>query len=77
MFRWYCAFNNVKRGEWTYEEDRAIWLHVQEHGPGEWARLARGLQHRTDNAVMQRYKRLEKWKYLSQSLPEDKVRPSV
>ena len=64
-FRWYTAFQNSKKGDWTYDEDKTIWLHVQKHGPTKWAALARSLRHRSDNAVLLRYKRLEKWSHVT------------
>ncbi|XP_064649667.1 uncharacterized protein LOC135501466 [Lineus longissimus] len=64
--RWCNSLSiNLKLGEWTYQEDRAIILNHQKHN-GQWSKIAQCLPGRTDNQVMVRYLKMQKWADLAQ-----------
>lgn len=53
---------SITFGSWKYEEDKKLWLVVQEMGAGHWQKVARDhLPGRTDNMCLQRYRRLLRW----------------
>ena len=54
---------SINFGNWSYEEDRKLWVLVQEFGVGRWQKLVdEYLPGRTDNMALQRYRRLLQWK---------------
>ncbi|KAK7095295.1 uncharacterized protein [Littorina saxatilis] len=46
---------------WTYEEDKKLLQLAKQHGVGSWVKMCKDLPGRTDNQVLQRYRRLEDW----------------
>lgn len=53
--RWFNNLNpNVKKGNWTTEEDNLIFRGYLEHG-SSWSRIAKELQGRTENSVKNRF----------------------
>lgn len=52
--RWFNALNpNVKKGDWTPEEEYAIYLLYSKHG-GKWSSIALNFEHRTENSIKNR-----------------------
>ncbi|KAL8562420.1 hypothetical protein ACOMHN_066134 [Nucella lapillus] len=53
---------NISGKAWTYEEDKMLLKLVAQHGKGNWVKCCKGLPGRTDNQILQRYRRLEDWR---------------
>lgn len=57
--RWVNILNpGLNVGPWTEEEDEKLRQHVEAHGAGKWAEIARILRPRTDNQCWRRWKSL-------------------
>ncbi|KAL4445148.1 hypothetical protein ABPG74_021961 [Tetrahymena malaccensis] len=53
--RWFNNLNpNVKKGNWTQEEDNAIFRGYLSHG-SSWSKIAKNLEGRTENSVKNRF----------------------
>jgi hypothetical protein len=61
---------NIRKGNWTPEEDCQI-IELQQKMGNQWAKIARTLSNRTDNAVKNRFYALSKAESCSGSLPEE------
>ncbi|KAK3586968.1 hypothetical protein CHS0354_026684 [Potamilus streckersoni] len=59
--RWNNSLNpKLKHRCWSYDEDKKMLELVQQKG-GKWSEIAAMLEGRTDNQVLQRYRRLQEW----------------
>ncbi|XP_076436338.1 uncharacterized protein LOC143275898 [Babylonia areolata] len=47
---------------WTYEEDKKLLQLVAQYGKGNWVKCCKELPGRTDNQILQRYRRLDDWR---------------
>ena len=53
--RWFNALNpQVKKGEWTIEEDFKIYLLYSQYG-GKWSKIALNFPNRTENSIKNRF----------------------
>lgn len=53
--RWFNALNpQVKKGEWTIEEDYKIYLLYSQYG-GKWSKIALNFPNRTENSIKNRF----------------------
>ncbi len=53
--RWFNNLNpNVKKGQWTQEEDEAIFRGYLQHS-SSWSKIAKNLPGRTENSVKNRF----------------------
>ncbi|XP_046552598.1 snRNA-activating protein complex subunit 4-like isoform X2 [Haliotis rubra] len=60
--RWLNSLDpSIRMGNWTYEEDKELLKAITELGTKSWTKIAAKLNGRTDNMVLQRYRRLETW----------------
>ena len=75
--RWFNILNpNVKKGEWTGEEDAVIFQMFQAKGP-KWTLIAQCLEGRTENSIKNRfYSTLRKMKAQGQA-PAFVVKPEM
>ncbi|XP_046370127.2 uncharacterized protein LOC124144641 isoform X2 [Haliotis rufescens] len=60
--RWLNSLDpSIRLGNWSYEEDKKLLKAITELGTKSWTKIAAKLNGRTDNMVLQRYRRLEIW----------------
>jgi len=66
---------DVKKGEWTLEEDRQIMAAVREHGT-KWSVIVKQLPGRSDNAIKNRYYSAVRKAYRQERREVDLISPS-
>lgn len=61
---------NVRKGNWTADEDKKI-LELHASLGNQWAKIARGLEGRTDNSVKNRFHALNRSKPEVKKIPDE------